>query len=127
MNTRVNISRYPDDQICMRASIGGAEGEGYYLMMRLHQHQNQTDMIQMLETVTEVLKIAPVLDVESPDPGKFGVGAANKVSGKDMAYLASFQLLATAVCKFKLNGLPEIAEELLAAARKHGIKIEIKE
>ena len=75
--TLVNISREADDWLCMRASIGGEEGKGYYLVMRLHEGQDQTDMIRMLEAVTVALRAAPPLEVEPPKPGNFGIGGKN--------------------------------------------------
>lgn len=125
--TQVHISRFPDDKECMRASIGGVEGEGYYLVMRLHEYQSQSDMIQMLEGILEVLKQAPPLEIEQPSPGKFGSGASHLVTKNDKAFTHSLQLLVKAIYAFKEKGFSEIGDQLIKEALHYGIKIEIKE
>jgi hypothetical protein len=63
----VSLSRYPDDPICLRCSIGGWAEKGYYCTFR----GNQKEVIQMLETVLLVLQNAPKLEIDE-DPPKIG-------------------------------------------------------
>lgn len=64
MSTRVKITKEPDDPLCLRASIGGWAGQGYYLVYRGRAEL----IVPMLERVLEALKTGEQW-------ADFGVGA----------------------------------------------------
>lgn len=50
--TPIKISKDANDPICLRASIGGREGEGYYLLYRGDEHE----VIACIEAVLAAMK-----------------------------------------------------------------------
>lgn len=64
----VQITRRPDDPLCLRASIGGTEKSGYYCLFR----GNQEQVLAMLELVLVAMRIAPpiAVDKDAPEIGK---------------------------------------------------------
>jgi hypothetical protein len=60
---KVNVSRYADDPLCLRVSIGGGkEIGGYYCTYR----GTREETIEALEAVLLVLRNMPELPVEEP-------------------------------------------------------------
>ena len=66
--TPVQIQQNPNDPICMRASIGGFAGKGFYCQIRYGPEGGKPeDLIAMLERVLFALRKS-VESAHGPDP-----------------------------------------------------------
>jgi hypothetical protein len=63
--TKVSVTRFPDDPVCLRVSIGGGEKiGGYYCTYRGTREAS----IEALEKVLLALKHMPEQPIEEEDP-----------------------------------------------------------
>jgi hypothetical protein len=62
--TKISVTRFPDDPICLRVSIGGGERiGGYYCTYR----GTREESIEALEKVLRALKSMPEQPIEEED------------------------------------------------------------